>query len=52
MRDDAINAAPVERNRTIELTEQSGTMVSQELSTDTAALLALREDVVARHTSG
>jgi hypothetical protein len=49
MRDDAIYAAPVECNGTIKLTQQLGAMVSQELSTDTAALLTLREDVVTRN---
>ena len=51
MRDDAVNATPVECNRTIKLTQQVRHLVCQIPCTYTTALLTLREDIVATHIS-
>ena len=51
VRNHAVDTPAVERNGAVELTQQAGHMLGQELGTDTPALLTLREDVVGRHTS-
>jgi hypothetical protein len=50
VRDDRPDITAVEGDRTVELRQQQRAAVGQEPRADAAALLALREDVVGRHT--